>query len=96
MNNILNCNKCKVFKRKDPKPPLCNIMASEPIDLMHIDLLGLETTMNTKVCPNVVKILVITDHFSHHMQAYKVKDKRAVTIAKCLYDNYFRHYGFPR
>ena len=96
MNNILNCNKCKVFERKDPKPPLCNITASEPMDLVHIDLLGLETTMNTKVCPTVVKILVIMDHFSRHMQAYKVKDKRAVTITKCLYDNYFRHYGFPR
>ena len=96
MNNILNCNKCKVFERKDPKPPLCNIMASEPMDLMHIDLLGLETTMNTKVHPNVVNILVITDHFSCHVQAYKVEDKRAVTIAKCLYDNYFRHYRFSR
>ena len=96
MNNILNCNKCKVFERKDPKPPLCNITASEPMDLVHIDLLGLETTMNTKVHPTVAKILVITDHFSHHVQAYKVKDKRAVTIAKCLYDNYFRHYRFPR
>ena len=96
MNNILNCNKCKVFERKDPKPPLCNIMASEPMDLVHVNLLGLETTMNTKVCPTVAKILVIMDHFSHHMQAYKVDNKRAVTIAKCLYDNYFRHYGFPR
>ena len=96
MNNILNCNKCKVFERKDPKPPLCNITASEPMDLMHIDLLGLETTMNTKVHPTVVKILIIMDHFSCHMQAYKVEDKRAVTIAKCLYDNYFRHYRFPR
>ena len=96
MNNMLNCNKCKVFERKDPKPPLCNITALEPMDLVHADLLGLETTMNTKVHPTVAKIPVITDHFSHHMQAYKVNDKRAVTIAKCLYDNYFRHYGFPR
>ena len=24
-----------------------------------------------------------------------MKDKRAITIAKCLYDNYFRHSGFP-
>ena len=96
MNNILNCNKCKVFERKDPRPPLCNIMASEPMDLVDTDLLGLETTMNTKVHPTVSKILVITDHFSCHMQAYKVEDKRAVTIAKCLYNNYFRHYGFPR
>ena len=83
-------------REKDPKPLLCNIMASEPMDLVDIDLLGLETTMNTKVHPTVVKILVIMDHFSHHMQAYKVQDKRAVTITKCLYDNYFRHYGFPR
>ena len=96
MNSILNCNKCKVFKRKDPKPLLCNIMASEPMDLVHVDLLGLETTMNTKIHPTVVKILVITDHFSCHVQAYKVDDKRAVIIAKCLYDNYFRHYRFPR
>ena len=96
MNNILNCGKCKVFKRKDPKPPLCNIMASELMDLVHVDLLGLETMMNTKICPTVAKILVVTDNFSCHVQAYKVNDKRAVTITKCLYDNYFRHYRFPR
>ena len=52
MNNILNCNKCKVFERKDPKPPLCNIMASEPMDFVHINLLGLETTMNTIMKPD--------------------------------------------
>ena len=92
MNNILNCNKCKVFERKDLKPLLCNITVSEPMDHVHVDLLGLETTMNIKVHPTVGKILVIMDHFSCHMQAYKVDDKSAVTIAKCLYDNYFRHY----
>ena len=95
MNNILNCGKCKVFERKDLKPPLCNIAVSEPMHLVHINLLGLETTMNTKIHPSVAKILIVTDHFSCHVQAYKVKNKRAVTIAKCLYDNYFRHYGFP-
>ena len=45
------------------------------MDLIHIDLLGLETIMNTKVCPTVAKILVIMDHFSCHMQAYKVNDE---------------------
>ena len=25
-----------------------------------------------------------------------MKDKRAITIAKCLYNNYFRHYSFLR
>ena len=96
MTSILNCAKCKVFEKREPKAPLCNIVAAEPMDLIHVDLLGLETTMDPQVTPSVQKILVVTDHFSRHVQAYKVADKRAITIAKCLYDEYFRHYGFPR
>ena len=75
MTSILNCAKCKVFERREPKVPLCNIVATEPMDLIHIDLLGLETTMDTQVTPSVQKILVVTDHFSRHVQAYKVADK---------------------
>ena len=52
--------------------------------------------MKTKKKLVVQKILVVTDHFSRFIQVYKVKDKTAITIAKCLYDNYFRYYGFPR
>ena len=96
MTSILGCAKCNVFERREPKVPLCSIVASEPMDLIHVDLLGLETTMDPQITPSVQKILVVTDHFSHHIQAYKVPDKRAITIAKCLYDEYFRHYGFPR
>ena len=76
--------------------PLWNIVTSEPMDLIHVDLLGLETTMDPQIMPSVQKILVVTDHFSCHVQSYKVLDKSAITIAKCLYDEYFRHYGFPR
>ena len=57
---------------------------------------SLETTMDLQTQPAVQKVLVITDHFSRHVQAYKVPDKRAITITKCLYDQYFRHNGFPR
>ena len=96
MTSIMNCAKCKIFEKSEPKPPLCSIVATEPMDLIHVDLLGLETTMDPKIHPAVQKVLVIVDHFSRHIQAYKVPDKHAITIAKCLYDNYFRHYGFPR
>ena len=75
MTSILNCAKCKVFEKREPKVPLCNIVASEPMDLIHVDLLGLETTMDPQVTPSVQKILVVTDHFSRHIQAYKVPDK---------------------
>ena len=96
MMALQNCEKCKIYEKKDPKAPLCTVAATEPIDLIHVDLVRMEVTMETKKKLVVQKILVVTDHFSRFVQAYKVKDKRAITIAKCLYDNYFRHYGFPR
>ena len=95
MMALQNCEKCKIYEKKDPKAPLCTIAATEPMDLVHVDLVGMEVTIETKKKPVVQKILVVTDHFSRFVQAYKVKDKRPITIAKCLYDNYFRHYGFP-
>ena len=91
-----NCEKCKVYEKKDPKAPLCSIAATEPMDLVHVDLVGMEVTVETKKKSVVQKILVVTDHFSWFIQAYKVKDIRVITITKCLYDNYFRHYGFPQ
>ena len=96
MTSIQNCAKCKKFEGKNPTPPLCNIATSEPMDLIHIDLVGFETTVDTRKRPVVKKVLVIVDHFSRYVQAYNVADKKAFTIAKCLYDNYFRHFGFPR
>ena len=96
MTTIKNCAKCKKFEGKDPKPPMCSITASEPMDLIHTDLVGLETTVDTRKTPIVEKVLVVVDHFSRYVQAYKVANKKAFTIAKCLYDNYFRHFGFPR
>ena len=37
---ILNCAKCRVFEKRGPKAPLCSIVASEPMDLIHVDLFG--------------------------------------------------------
>ena len=96
MMTLKNCEKCKVYEKKDPKVPLCTITMTELMDLMHVDLVRMEVTVETKKKPVVQKILVMTNHFSRFVQAYKVKDKRAITIAKCLYDNYFWHYGFPQ
>ena len=75
----------KVYEKKDPKVPLRTIATTEPMDLVHVDLVGMEVTIETKKKPVVQKILVVTDHFSQFIQAYKVKDKRAISIAKCLY-----------
>ena len=85
MMTLQNCEKCKVYEKKDPKVPLCAITTTELMDLAHVNLVRMEVTVETKKKPVVQKILVVTDHFSQFVQAYKVKDKRAITIAKCLY-----------
>ena len=64
MMTLQNCEKCKVYENKDPKAPLCSIAATEPMDLVHIDLVRMEVTIKTKKKPMVQKILVVTDHFS--------------------------------
>ena len=64
MMTLQNCKKCKVYEKKDPKAPLCTIATTEPMDLIHVDLVGMEVTVKTKKKPVVQKILVVTDHFS--------------------------------
>ena len=61
-----------------------------------MDLVGMETTVSTSKKPVTQKALVVVDHFSRYVQAYKIENKTALATAKCLYDNYFRHFGFPR
>ena len=50
---------------------LCTVsLPTEPMDLIHVDLVGMEVTIETKKKPVVQKILVVTDHFSQFMQAW--------------------------
>ena len=64
MMTLQNCEKCKVYEKRDPKVPLCTIATTEPMDLIHVDLVGMEVTIETKKKPVVQKIFVVTDHFS--------------------------------
>ena len=64
MMTLQNCKKCKVYEKKDPKAPLCTIATTEPMDLVHVDLVRKEFIVETKKKLVVQKILVVTDHFS--------------------------------
>ena len=48
MMTLQNCEKCKVYEKKDPKAPLHTITTTELMDLVHIDLVGMEVTIKTK------------------------------------------------
>ena len=53
-----------------PKAPLCPIMATAPLDILHVDFTSIETTLELNQSPRVANILVFQDHFTKHVLAY--------------------------
>ncbi|XP_043960345.1 uncharacterized protein LOC122824149 [Gambusia affinis] len=89
-NKIKTCERC--VKRKtlpEHAAPLVNIKTSRPLELVCMDFLSLEPDRRVK------DILVITDHFTKYAVAVPTPNQKARTVAKCLWENFFVHYGIP-
>lgn len=87
---IKTCNRC-VRRKSLPEraAPLVNITATRPLELC-MDFLSVEPdSSNTK------DILVITDHFTMYAVAIPTTNQKAQTVAKCLWEHFFVHYGIP-
>ena len=63
--HIGKCCPCLAFKARQPKAPLKNIVATHPLELVHLDFLCLEPGKGQEE-----NVLVITDHFTSYTQAY--------------------------
>lgn len=90
-NMIKTCERC--VRRKtlpETAAPLVNIKTCRPLELACMDFLSLEPDRS-----NTKDILVITDHFTKYAVAIPTTNQRACTVAKCLWDNFIVHYGFP-
>lgn len=90
-HKVKTCGRCVRRKTLPEKAaPLVSIQTSRPMQLVCMDFLSLEPdTHNTK------DILVITDHFTKYAVAIPTKDQKATTVAKCLWEQFLVHYGFP-
>ena len=95
MMTVKHCLRCKQFEVKPAIADLVTIESTEPLDLVHIDIVNMETTMVARKTPVVKKVLVVVDHFTRYVRAYVVPDRAARTIVKTLYENYFSVFGFP-
>ena len=92
---IRNCTCCLQHEGSLPKAPLSPIMATTPLDLLHVDFTSIETTLEPNQSPRVANVLVFQDHFMKHMLAYVTTNQTAKTIAKFLYQGYISVFGAP-
>ena len=90
---IRNFTHCLQHEGSLPKAPLHPIVATAPLDLLHVDFTSLETTLEPSQSPRVANILVFKDHFTKHVLAYVAPDQTPKTIAKFLYQGYISVFG---
>ena len=96
-NAVKNCQKCIKHEFNSTREPLHPIIATTPLDLVHIDFTSIKVSGddNLHTTPTVVPVLVITNHFTRHSMAFITKDQKASTVAKKLYENYICIFGAP-
>ena len=93
---VANCGRCIQYEAKGQLPPMQPIICTEPMELIHIDYIGMEVTVATDKKPVVKNVLVVVDHFTWYIQAFIMKNHTARTMAWVLYYNYFSIFRFPQ
>ena len=61
---VANCGRCIQYEAKGQLPPMQPIICTEPMELIHIDYVGMEVTVATDKKPVVKNVLVVVDHFT--------------------------------
>ena len=93
---VSNCGHCKQFEAKPQIPSMQPIICTEPMELVHVDYVGMEVTVATQEKPVVKNVLVVVDHFTQYVQAFMTRNQTARTTAWVLYNEYFSVFGFPQ
>ena len=78
---LKNCGQCLVFEAGAQILTLAPILATEPMDLVHIDFIKMELPGDLRKKPKTKNVLVIMDHFTRFIHAYVTKDQTARTVA---------------
>ena len=93
--SIRACTCCLQYEGGFPKAPLHPIVATAPLDLLHVDFTCIKTMLQPNQSPRVANVLVFQDHFTKHMLGYVTPNQTAKTIAKFLYQGYIPIFGAP-
>ena len=89
-NYVKGCHRCVLRKKSAESVPIVPIETSQPLEVLSLDHLSLETSKG-----GYSYILVMTDMFTRYAVAVPVKSLSANTTAKALFENFVVHYGIP-
>ena len=96
---VKNCKQCLRHDGNSIRAPLVPIEAMGPMDLLHLDFTKIEVSGDPKKelkrKPEIVNVLVVTDHFTWHTMAFMTEDMTAHTVDHVLYHHYFYICGTP-
>lgn len=89
---VRSCLRC-IQRKSHPnaRAPLVNIVTTQPLELVCMDYLTLETSKG-----GYQNILVITDHFTKLATAIPTRNQTARTTADALFNNFIVFYGLPQ
>ena len=88
--HIERWHQCSIFEEKQQQAPKENIVATHPLELVHIDYLCLEPGKDKEE-----NVLAVMDHFTHYTLAYINQFQITQTMTKALWDNFIVHYRLP-
>ena len=86
--SIKNCIHCLQHEGNLSKVPPHPIVATAPLDLLHVDFTSTQATMELTQPPRVANILVFQDHFTKQIMAYVTPIQTAKVVTKFLYQGY--------
>ena len=69
------------------------IVATAPMDLLHVNFMSIETTMELDESPRIANVLDFQDHFTKYVLTYVTPNQTAKTITKFLYGGYISIFG---
>ena len=92
---IKTCRCCFQYEGSTPRAPLCSIVATAPLGLLHVDFTSMETTVELDKSPRVANVLVFQDHFTKYVLAYVTPNWTARTIAEFLCGGFISIFGAP-
>jgi hypothetical protein len=91
-NWVQRCDRCLKIKKEPHRAPLVNIITTQPMELVCINYLTLESSKGGQH-----NFLVITYHFTRYAQAIVTKkNQTAKTTVDALFHNFIVHFGIPQ